>query len=222
MMREKALIFGKIEYLNLLPFHIFAKRYLSAREQQTMHYKRGVPSKINNDFAFHRVDAAFISSIKAHNRRFVGLGIIANKEVRSVLIKPQSSTINDQASATSNVLSCVLGLQGEVIIGDAALRYALTGGEKIDLAEVWHERTGLPFVFALLCYHRHTTKMQKMAHAFGVGRVFIPQYLLLKASKRSGIAPKDIIDYLQLISYKVDHKALMSVKKFWKLSRAYR
>ncbi len=222
MMREKALIFGKIEYLNLLPFHIFAKRYLSAREQQTMHYKRGVPSKINNDFAFRRVDAAFISSIKAHNQNFVGLGIVARKEVQSVLVRPHTSLTHDKASATSNVLAAVLGLKGEVVIGDAALHYALQGGEMQDLAKLWNKRTGLPFVFALLCYHRHSDKMHRIEKAFGTHHVYIPQYLLHQASKNSGVPAKAIKEYLKVISYRVDHKALLGVKKFWKLSRAYR
>ena len=76
------MIFGKIDYLNLLPFHLFLKRFASTtRHQMSVNYKKGVPSKINEDFLNRRVDAAFISSIKARRCRKTRLGIIAKKEV---------------------------------------------------------------------------------------------------------------------------------------------
>ncbi len=216
------MVFGKIDYINLLPFHIFMKRFLNTQQFMMMQHKRGVPSKINRDFAARRVDAAFISSVTAHKRRFVSLGIVAKKEVRSVLIKPHTNTAHDQASATSNILSAVLQLQGKVLIGDEALRYALSGAPMVDLALEWHRRHGLPFVFALLCYHDHKHYMKRIEKAFLRHKVRIPFYILHHYSKQTGIASSDILDYLTCISYEIDHKALLGVKKFWKLSRPYR
>lgn len=213
------MVFGKIEYLNLLPFYVFMKRYAkSTRHQMSLQYKKGVPSKINRDFSAHRVDAAFISSITARRCRAAPLGIIARKEVLSVLLIPGEKVIEDSASATSNILAKVLGLRGEVIIGDNALRLYLSGSEVDDLAKIWHERYGLPFVFALLCHHDHHQQMDGLSRTFLRGRHKIPQYLLQKASSQTGIAPKDILHYLEFISYEVDSKAKRGLKKFWRLS----
>jgi len=215
-------VFGKIDYLNLLPFYVFMKRYAkTTRHQMSLHYKRGVPSKINRDFSARRVDAAFISSITAKRERSVNLGIVARKEVLSVLLIPGDRALPDSASATSNVLADILGLRGEVVIGDKALALYLGGSEAIDLAGRWHERYGLPFVFALLCYHNHEQAMQALAKNFLRKKQKIPRYLLLRAAERTGIAPNDILHYLAFISYHVDKKAHKGLKKFWQLADAH-
>ena len=215
------MLFGKIQYLNLLPFHLFMKRYgRSSRTYQSFNYKKGVPSKINSDYAARRVDAAFISSIKAKREHHVDLGIIAKKEVLSVLLIPSDTYMADHESATSNVLAKVLGLDGEVLIGDKALRHYLKGDSStIDLAKVWHEKYNLPFVFALLCHHGHQQEIKKLSKAFKKDRRKIPQYLLHEAAKQSGIAPKEIQKYLTYISYEVDGKAKAGLRKFWHLSK---
>ncbi len=215
------MLFGKIQYLNLLPFHLFMKRYgRSSRVYMSLNYKKGVPSKINEDYAARRVDAAFISSIKARRERFVDLGIIAKKEVLSVLLLPSDTYMADNESATSNVLAKVLGLNGEVLIGDKALRHYLQhDSSTIDLAKEWNEKYKLPFVFALLCHHGHHQEIKKLSKAFKRDRRKIPQYLLHEASRQSGIAPKEINNYLKYISYEVDGKAKAGLRKFWHLSK---
>ncbi|MEA3373821.1 MAG: MqnA/MqnD/SBP family protein [Campylobacterota bacterium] len=215
------MVFGKIEYLNLLPYHVFMKRYAkTTRHHMSMHYKKGVPSKINRDFAARRIDAAFISSITAKRSRSVPLGIVARKEVLSVLLIPGDTPVADSASATSNVLANILGLKGEVVIGDNALRLYLQGSDAIDLAGRWHEQFGLPFVFALLCYHNHERAMHTLAKNFLHKKQKIPHYLLQRASERTGVAPKDILHYLEYISYEIDEKARKGLKKFWRLADA--
>ncbi len=215
------MLFGKIEYLNLLPFHLFMKRYgRSTRHYMSFRYKKGVPSKINTEYAARRVDAAFISSIKAKKEKYVDLGIIAKKEVLSVLLLPSDTNREDRESASSNLLAKILGLQGEVLIGDKALRHYLKGDENaIDLAKAWHERYNLPFVFALLCYHQHDREIKKLAKTFRKSSQKIPQYQLMNASKRTGISTKDIQHYLTYISYELDTKAKAGLRKFWHLSK---
>lgn len=213
------MVFGKIEYLNLLPFHVFMKRYAkSTRESMSARYKKGVPAKINADFAARRVDAAFISSINAKKYRHVPLGIVARKEVLSVLLIPSETRIDDSESATSNVLARVLGMHGEVLIGDKALRYYLSGREAVDLAQRWHERYHLPFVFAVLCYHKHHRQMQRLYRSFLRRKVKIPRYLLKEAASRTQIPESEILHYLQFISYNIDIKAEKGLRKFWYLS----
>jgi len=103
--------------------------------------------------ALHKrhIDAGFISSIESPKYNCTNLGIIANKAVYSVFVL-EGENKSDHESATSNALAKVLNLQGEVLIGDKALKYYLEGGQGIDLAKEWYKQTTLPFVFAKLCY----------------------------------------------------------------------
>lgn len=210
------MVFGKIEYLNLLPFHVFMKRFTkNSQEKMSMHYKRGVPSNINEKFMKRRVDAAFISSINARGFQNVNLGIIAKKEVLSVLVIPNTKNAIDKESATSNVLSQVLGIKGEVLIGDKALRYVLEGNEYIDLAKVWNDKYNLPFVFAVLCFHKDKKRYKQIESQFLKQKIKIPQYILSLASKRTDVKNKDILNYLTYISYDLDSRAKLGLKKFY-------
>ncbi|MFA6192916.1 MAG: MqnA/MqnD/SBP family protein [Sulfurimonas sp.] len=210
------MVFGKIEYLNLLPFHVFMKRFVSSSQQSmSINYKKGVPSNINKKFLSRKVDAAFISSIRAKKHRYVNLGIIAKKEVRSVLVIPNADFVIDTDSATSNILARILNLKGEVIIGDKALRYYLQNKPHVDLASEWNKRYNLPFVFALLCYHRDKKIYEKIEKNFLKQKIKIPQYILKQASTRTNIATKDILEYLGYISYNLDEKAKLGLKKFY-------
>ena len=211
------MIFGKIEYLNLLPFHVFMKRFSRSSQQKAiMNYKKNVPAKINSEFTNRRVDAAFISSIAAKKYKHINLGIIAKKEVQSVLIIPSRSDKSDKESASSNVLAKILQQHGEVLIGDKALLYSLKNSDYIDLAKEWNEKHHLPFVFALLCYHKDKKVYKKIEKEFLKRSYKIPAYLLEKAVKKTGIDAKDIINYLTLISYRLDTKAKLGLKKFYK------
>lgn len=211
------MVFGKIEYLNLLPFHVFMKRFArSTQQSMSMDYKKGVPAKINQKFISRRVDAAFISSIRAQKQKYVNLGIIARGEVQSVLVVPSKSHKSDIESETSNILAKILNVKGEVLIGDKALRYYLQNSSYTDLAKSWHEKYNLPFVFALLCYHKDRTLYKKIEKKFLQKKVKIPYYLLDKASKQTHIGQKEILTYLKHISYNLDIKAKKGLKKFYK------
>ncbi len=160
------MLFGSISYLNLLPFQLFLKQYIrNNAAKMSFRYKRAVPSQINSALKRREVNAAFISSIQSRNFKCTDLGIIANKKVYSVFSIPREDE-TDPASATSNQLAKILELKGKVLIGDEALKYYLAGGKGVDLAEAWYEKTGLPFVFARLCYNRHEQTVQKLAHTF--------------------------------------------------------
>lgn len=213
------MLFGSISYLNLLPFQVFLKRTISHNAaKMSFGYKRAVPSAINKALKRRAVNAAFISSVASKKYQCTNLGIIAHKKVYSVLLLDGANE-SDPASATSNQLAKVLNLQGKVLIGDAALKYYLDGGEGIDLAEAWYEKTGLPFVFARLCYNKHSRHMQKLARAFAATKVKIPQYILKREAKKRGISPKQLTWYLDHIYYEMDDKAKKSLKLFLKQSR---
>lgn len=187
----------------------------SSQQSMSMNYKRGVPAQINQKFLSRRVDAAFISSIAARKHSYVNLGIIAKKEVLSVLVIPSSKNINDVESASSNVLAQILNIQGEVLIGDKALRYSLQNKPSVDLAKEWSDKYNLPFVFALLCYHEDKKIYKKIESEFLKRKVKIPYYLLKKASQKTSIKESDILKYLEYISYDLSPKAKLGLKKFY-------
>lgn len=208
------MLFGSISYLNLLPFQLFLKRYLrSNAAKMSFRYKRAVPSRINASLRRREVNAAFISSIHSPAFKCTDLGIIADKKVYSVLVLPGEEVI-DPASATSNHLAKILDLHGRVLIGDAALQYYLNGGEGIDLAEAWHRKTGLPFVFARLCYNKHGKAIKKLAHTFSHTKIRIPQYILKREAAKRGITPKQLTWYLGFIYYQMDWKSKRGLKRF--------
>ena len=82
--------FGKIQYLNLIPFDVFLKSYpIPTRYKSAAFANRSYPSKLNQSFLFHRIDAGFISTIAgctAHRKqRGTQAGIVAKGAVWSVL-----------------------------------------------------------------------------------------------------------------------------------------
>ena len=212
------MLFGSISYLNLLPFQLFLKRHLQSNAaKMSFRYKRAVPSQINHALKRKAIHAAFISSVESRQSTCVDLGIIAKRRVYSVLLL-EGEQQRDPASATSNRLAEVLGLKGRVLIGDAALAYYLRGGEGIDMAEAWHEKTGLPFVFARLCYNRNGAYLRKLAKRFTSQNTRIPQYILKKEAAKRGITPKELTWYLEHIHYEMDWKAKRGLKRFLRVA----
>jgi chorismate dehydratase len=215
-------IFGKIDYINLAPFHVYLKRHIkSSQFKQSIEYKKSYPADLNKKFKRRQIDAAFISSIESRRGNFCCLdaGIVAKKEIRSVLVK-KGSFKADSHSATSNALSKVLDIKGEVIIGDKALKLYYENPELyVDLAQEWYKKHKMPFVFARFCMVRHKSFYKKLIRGFLKTNVKIPRYVLKRYTKRSGINCKDIKDYLNLVSYNIDNKSAKSLKRFLKDSR---
>ena len=178
-------------------------------------YRRDVPSKINKALKKRQINAGFISSIESSPYHCTDLGIIANKAVYSVFVIKGENKI-DNESASSNKLAKVLNLQGEVLIGDKALKYYLDGGKGVDLATAWYEETALPFVFARLCYNCYGASIKEIAKKFILSPVKVPQYILKKEAKKRGITPKQLLWYLEHIQYTMDYKSKRSLKLFLK------
>lgn len=216
------MLFGKIDYINLLPFHVFLKRSsLQSAFKQSIEYKRGVPSTLNKALRRRQIDAAVISSVTSTHPMYrrLDMGIIAKKNVNSVLVKPGSPS-KDPASETSNALAIALGVEGEVIIGDRALKAYLKNPDAyIDLAKVWNEKTGLPFVFARFCVTKNSVFYKRLTKQFINQRIRIPRYILSRYAKERGISEQDILDYLKIISYKMGFKEKKGLKKFLDLTK---
>ena len=207
--------YGKIDYLNLLPFNTYLKRYQNGFKKE----KSGVPSYINNLFTQRRVDYAFISSILAKNYKKSSIGIVAKKEVLSVLsIKGERK--EDKASKSSNALANILGVQGKVIIGDKAYKYYLEEKNKnnfIDLAKEWQRKTYLPFVFAVFSYKHQRKKILNIKKYFKKQKV--PFYILKRYSLKTKISIEDINFYLKHIDYNIDIKAKKGLGLFLSKTR---
>lgn len=208
------MVFGKIDYLNLLPFYVFLKKNLkSSSEKTALALKKGVPAQINEMFDKKRIDCAVISSIKSFGYKSTNLGIVAQDEVLSVLVILGDDK-KDSESKTSNALASVLDVKGQVIIGDKALKAYLNGADAVDLAKEWKKRHKLPFVFARLCFHLHGERIKKLSENFLKTKTKIPYYIIKKYSQKTGIEIKNIEKYLQKISYKIGKKEELSLKIF--------
>lgn len=215
------MIFSKIDYINLLPFHIYTKKNIrSSQVKAIINYKKSYPALINKKFNKNKTDAAFISSIASRNKKGLDLGIVAKGEVTSVLaIKGEYE--EDYESSTSNVLAKVLKVKGKVIIGDKALKYYLEHDKEefVDLAQLWKDKYNLPFVFARLCYNSHEKYLKKITKKFNKRNIKIPRYILKRYSQDTGIKEKDILEYLTKIDYEINMKEKKALKLFFKLAK---
>lgn len=220
------MLFGKIDYLNLLPFHVFLKTYpLQNYAKKAIEFKKGVPSELCKKLYNRKIDAAVISSIESRRAKYkkLNLGIVAKKSVKSVLVRKNSASKLDSASMSSNMLCKILKLQGEVIIGDNALRAYLREGREsfYDLGEVWKKKTNLPFTFGRFCYMKNGDLYKVLVRKFLSRKIKIPYYILQDYAKTRQIAPKDILEYLNFISYKIGAKEEKAFKIFIKRARTY-
>lgn len=215
------MIFGKIDFINLLPFHIYIKKNIISNQMKAIvNYKKSYPSYINNKFKKKQVDAAFISSIASRNQKRLNLGIVAKKEVLSVLVIPGKNE-DDYQSQTSNALAKVLNLEGKVLIGDKALKFYHDNQDVffIDLAKAWQDKYHLPFVFAVLCVNKNEPLLKKLIRNFDKRKIKIPQYILKQYAQRSGISTFHILEYLKHIDYEIGIKEKKALKLFFTLTQ---
>lgn len=212
---------ANISYLNLLPFRFFIKKKHKTFSQKLQSEKiASYPSKINKLFKKRAVEAAFISSIESAKKNRTSSGIVAKKAVKSVIIKLGAHK-NDSESATSNALAKILGLQGEVFIGDKALlKYLNNPSEYVDLAKMWQKKTDLPFVFGRFCFNKNGAYYKKLSYQFSRRKLKIPHYLIEFESKQKGFSQKDAKEYLTLISYHIGTKEERGFKLFMKKVKA--
>lgn len=214
------MIFGKIDYLNLLPFLVFMKQNLrSSSERASFFNKLGVPSKINRLLSLRVVHAGFISSIRSQKFKCTNAGIISQNDVQSVFVLPQDEFVKDRASETSNALAMVLKQKGRVIIGDEGIKEFYRSRGAIDLGRMWREKTDLPFVFARLCCNKHYKRTKKIAKKFTQKKIKIPQYILKQYAQKTSIEEYKILRYLTKIDYKIGTKEKLALKKFLFLAK---
>lgn len=215
------MIFAKIDFINLLPFHVYIKKSIKSNQiKSIIKYKKSYPADINRKFKKRKVDSAFISSIASRGEKRLDLGIIAKRDVQSVILIPGKQK-EDFQSETSNALAKILKLEGQVLIGDKALKYfhENPNGDFIDLAEAWRDKYNLPFVFATLCFSKNGKILKNIIKGFNKKHIKIPQYILNSYSKRSGVSKKHILEYLEKIDYEINIQEKKALKKFLQLAK---
>lgn len=216
------MLFAKIDFINLLPFHVYIKKNIKSNQVKAIiEYKKSYPSVINRKFKKRKVDSAFISSIASRGEKRLDFGIIARGDVQSVILIPGEEK-EDYQSETSNALAKILDLKGKVLIGDKALKYFHDSEDKnfIDLALAWQDKYNLPFVFATLCFNKNERYLKKVTRRFNKRKIYIPQYILESYSKRSGISKEAILEYLKRIDYDIGIKEKRAIKKFLQLTKS--
>lgn len=153
---------------------------------------------------------------KSKNKKCFNAGIVAKKEVRSVLVCKGEG--EDKESATSNVLAKILNIDGKVVIGDKALKQK----NCIDLANEWYKKYKLPFVFALFCCNKKNQKYKKLINEFLKTKQKVPYSIIKKEAQKIGISPKEAKEYLdKIIYYKIGWREKKALKLFWKKANSW-
>lgn len=115
---------------------------------------------------------------------------------------------------------------GLLLIGDAALKGAACGADChcYDLGQLWHEFTGLPFVFALWIVRRDAA-LHKHAELAALARDLVAAKNLAYASypeiaakceERAWMGEGDLVDYWRTISYELTDAHLQGARLFFK------
>ncbi len=209
------MLIANFGYLNLLPFGFFLKKMpTSFAMRLSLNKKEGYPAKVSKLYKKSKVKSAFISSIESRGEKCADVGIVACRKVQSVIVR-RGSYKKDRESLTSNALARVLGIDGEVFIGDKALKLYLADPHGYeDLAAAWYAKHRLPFVFARFCFRSKHKYLNALASRFAAQKITLPQYILQKAAKDRGISAKEAREYLKLIYYKMEQKEKKALKLF--------
>ena len=209
----------------------------------------GQPSDLAPLLIDGSVDAALVPvvSLFEHEelRMLPDAGVCATDRVWSVLLKcrrpvRQVRTVaRDAASRTSNALAeivlrrhfgldvqmqsppCADRADARVVIGDRALCLPPDASGRYDLAQLWHEMTALPFVFAVWACRADHPKREAMSatvrKARDLGVASIDDIASLQAA-RLGLDARYCQDYLSsAIHYHVGPSELEAMGLFRKL-----
>ena len=170
-----------------------------------------------------------------------GVGICADGEVGSVLLKcncppAQVRTVaRDVASRTSNALAEILlarhlhlsvemvpaetaDADARVVIGDRAMKAPSAPGGDLDLAGLWKDMTGLPFVFAVWAYrkgHPQAEALSRIARAARDEGVRAAGELGEFHARRLGLDAQRVRDYLtHVVHYHVGPREIEAMDLF--------
>ena len=171
---------GVIDVLNVLPVYY---GILKNKIKLPVEIVKGKVTELNNKLNSGDIDISVVSSFeyaKNHHLYYIlpNLSVSADGPVGSIYLfldKPINKLSNDQIKLTAFSFTSVHLIQfllsdynityitnekdkciGEVLIADEAIKrfYHNKDAFVYDLSELWKQKTGLPFVFALWCVRR--------------------------------------------------------------------
>lgn len=113
-----------------------------------------------------------------------------------------------------------------LLIGDRALKLAATpppGMAIYDLGELWYQHTGLPFVFALwmirkealTLYPQELELLDRQLHASRDHVLKNTDSYAATAARTLGLPVKQVMDYWQIIDYRLEEQHLAGLKLFF-------
>jgi len=198
---------------------------------------RDEPSRISTAFDNNECDILISSATRIMDKEnLLSYGIAAEKEVMSVALFCPTSFQSVKLAATSSSSNTLLKViakhfwkkelsfsyeKGDafLLFGDECLRFHSDTYQKIDLATVWYEETGLPFVFARGYIHNPHIKpcieehFQKALQWSSANK----SVLLSEISKKTGFSKELLSCYYDTLSFKLEKKHLESIELFHKL-----
>lgn len=238
-------IFASVKYANAAPLaHFLTEVCPTAR----VVYDR--PSELTGMLLSGEVHAALIPVIDYLENPGLniidGVGICADGDVHSVILKCNcpltevQKIAKDPASKTSNALAKVIfekhlkkpvellnadsaeEFDASIIIGDRALTDPESKYEQYDLASLWKEMTGLPFVFAVWAYrndeHDHERLIEIILSAKKLGMSSIDELAAIH-SEKLGISLERCREYLtSSIKYDLGPKEMEAINLFKQLT----
>jgi len=237
-------VFASVKYTNAAPLAHFLTDI-----EPSVRVVTGRPAELTAWLADGLADAAMVpvADLFADDRLATidGIGICADGAVGSVLVTCNRrltevhTVARDPASRTSNALAGIvlahhlgrpvrmLGPEAteradaRVVIGDRAL-LAETGREdNLDLARLWKEMTGLPFVFAVWAHrrgHPHAADLTRIALAARDAGVRAAGQLGELHARRLGLDVDRCRDYLtRTVHYHVGPREIEAMALFREL-----
>lgn len=227
-----------------------SKPYAEAKELPFVAYDECDPAECARRLHEDEADLALIPLAEAllhGDYEFLDYGIVSRGEVKSVYlfsnepIEKLDKIYVDEKSHSSVRLLKLLGKveklpfyrinveekinsleenSGILVIGDLALQNENKFNHKEDLANLWLEKTGLPFVFAVWAYRKGSLNNQRREELYksfesGISK---REELAKTWASQHGAEIEATVDYLKNhISYVLDEDARTGIEKFAEL-----
>lgn len=151
--------------------------------------------------------------------------------LRVLLLEFAGLTTVDDYVPEGTVESLVQGRQPALLIGDRAMQQARefpAGMSCFDLGEIWYQKTGLPFVFALWILRRESADAKSVAVAAlqmqladSIRQAFNNLSLLAAQNGASDVEVARLVEYWQTIDYSLGDEHLKGLELFFSLCQKH-
>jgi chorismate dehydratase len=146
-----------------------------------------------------------------------------------IILKRGYGFANEFRRSSLSINEALQSFSALLLIGDAALREGMTphGLYIYDLGALWHELTGLPFVFALWIVNRQTAEINdREVRALGerlieAKRLAYDSYeeIAEDARELEWICREALVEYWRTISYDLTERHVEGLKEFFRMSK---